>query len=112
MNDIFRLKAFRRRAGLLIGIAACLSLSACAQPEGPKETIKQAIETAPADLQLACVTQAEVQFNTKRNRILPIRSSLLKADVFDIELTSKSRNFHCEIDRTGKILSLAPSTAS
>lgn len=93
------------RAVILSLIAA--GLAACtATGSGPRPTVRQTVETAPADLQLACATEAQKRFNTRGN-ILPFTSSLKGAQVFSVGLKSRSGNFVCEIERGGSILNIS-----
>lgn len=97
------------RHGTLLSIISIL-VAACATsgPQTPQPTVKQAVETAPADLQLACAEQVSTQFNSS-GTVLPVNSSLARKDVFSVQLTSQSGGFTCEIDRAGTILSIIPS---
>ena len=66
-------------------LAACNTLGA----SGPKPTVKQAVETAPADLQLACSSEVATRFPNSGN-VLPLSSNLLGADVFRVRITSQA----------------------
>lgn len=84
-----------------VGLAGCTATST-----GPQPTVRQTVETAPADLQLACATEAQKRFNIKGN-ILPFTSSLKGAQVYSVGLKSRSSNYVCAIDRRGSILSIS-----
>ena len=92
----------------LIGIAAASLLAACTTTgSGPKPTVKQAVETAPADLQLACSSEVATRFPNSGN-VLPLSSNLLGADVFRVRITSQKGSYVCDINRAGIIVSLLP----
>lgn len=88
-------------------LAACNTLGA----SGPKPTVKQAVETAPADLQLACSSEVATRFPNSGN-VLPLSSNLLGADVFRVRITSQAESYVCDINRAGIIVSLLPATQS
>lgn len=92
---------------LLAASSALISSCASSTPQAPQPTVKQAVETAPADLQLACASQAATQFSTAGS-ILPINSELTRKDVYNVQLTSQTGGFVCEIDKAGTILSIIP----
>ena len=88
-------------------LAACNTLGA----SGPKPTIKQAVETAPADLQLACSSEVANRFPDSGN-VLPLSSGLLGADVFRVRITAQTGSYVCDINRAGNIVSLLPAAES
>lgn len=69
--------------------------------------MKQAVETAPADLQLACSSEVATRFPNSGN-VLPLSSNLLGADVFRVRITAQSGSYVCDINRAGIIVSLLP----
>ena len=87
-------------------LAACTTSSS-----GPKPTVKQAVETAPADLQLACSSEVATRFPNSGN-VLPLSSGLLGADVFRVRITAQSGSYVCDINRAGIIVSLLPAAES
>lgn len=99
-----------RGAGYAIFVGFTGILAACATPQsGPQPTVKQVVETAPADLQLACSAQTSKKFPNSGN-VLPLNSELLGGDVYRIHLTSQGGNYVCDINKAGIILSLLPAT--
>ncbi|MEP3629633.1 MAG: hypothetical protein ABJN04_06500 [Hyphomicrobiales bacterium] len=97
----------------LLGFFAASILAACTSTgsSGSKPTVKQAVETAPADLQLACSSEVATRFPNSGN-ILPLSSNLLGADVFRIRITSQAGSYVCDINRAGIIVSLLPAAES
>ncbi|MEO1067220.1 MAG: hypothetical protein AAFW47_07565 [Pseudomonadota bacterium] len=86
------------------GLVAC----AATQPEGPKPTVKQVVETAPADLQLACANQASLQFGATAGTVLPVSSARTGDASFVVDLSSQAGQFRCSISQDGVISSLVP----
>ncbi|MEP1444249.1 MAG: hypothetical protein ABJK39_14680 [Hyphomicrobiales bacterium] len=97
----------------LLSIIAASVLAACTTTgsSGPKPTVKQAVETAPADLQLACSSEVATRFPNSGN-VLPLSSNLLGADVFRVRITSQAGSYVCDINRGGVIVSLLPAAQS
>ncbi|MEP3232495.1 MAG: hypothetical protein ABJO30_06675 [Hyphomicrobiales bacterium] len=97
----------------LLGFFAASILAACTSTgsSGLKPTANQAVETAPADLQLACSSEIATRFPNSGN-ILPLSSNLLGADVFRIRITSQAGSYVCDINRAGIIVSLLPAAES
>jgi len=87
-------------------LAACNTLGT----SEPKPAVK-AVETTPADLQLACASEVATRFPDSGN-VLPLSSNLLGADVFRVRLTSQGGSYVCDINRAGIIVSLLPAAQS
>ena len=88
-------------------LAACNTLGT----SEPKPTVKQTVETAPADLQLACSSEVMTRFPDSGN-IVPLSSNLLGADVFRVRITSQGGSYVCDINRAGIIVSILPAAQS
>ena len=88
-------------------LAACNTLGT----SEPKSTVKQVVETAPTDLQLACSSEVATRFPDSGN-VLPLSSNLLGADVFRVRITSQTGSYVCDINRAGIIVSLLPAAQS
>lgn len=102
----------KSQATLYCLLAASL-LAACTTTgsSGSKKTVKQTVETAPADLQLACSSEVATRFPNSGN-VLPLSSNLLGADVFRVRITSQTGSYVCDINRAGIIVSLLPAAQS
>jgi len=101
-----------RPVKIITGAFAASLLAACTTTgSGPKPTVKQAVETAPADLQLACSSEVATRFPNSGN-VLPLSSNLLGADVFRVRITAQSGSYVCDINRAGIIVSLLPAAES
>ena len=97
----------------LLGFFSASILAACTSTgsSGPKPTVKQTVEAAPADLQLACSSEVASRFPNSGN-VLPLSSNLLGADVFRVRITSQAGSYVCDINRGGAIVSLLPAAQS
>lgn len=96
--------------------AAGLALAGCAaQSEGPRPTIRSSVETAPADLQLLCASEAATRFNLDATRVLPVNSAPAGDGAYQVTLTTPTGPVNCTIGGDGTIASIEaapPATAS
>ena len=97
----------------LYSLLAAALLSACNTlgTSEPKPPTKQAVETAPNELQLACSSEVATRFPDSGN-VLPLSSNFLGADVFRVRITSQGGSYVCDINRAGIIVSLLPAAQS
>ena len=91
-------------------IAALAALAGCAQhspmaQQPPQSTVRQTVETAPADLQLVCAGEAARAYEVPSDRVLPIASSV-EGDTFTVVLNADGTQAICTIDNQGNVLSL------
>ena len=88
--------------------AGPLALAGCQSSPAPENMTRNTMQTAPADLQLACATAASTQFGADYASVLPVSSSALDGGKYQIILEAKGQRSTCLIDNAGTVLSLEP----
>ncbi|MEM8794738.1 MAG: hypothetical protein AAGE61_04150 [Pseudomonadota bacterium] len=96
---------------VMIGVSL---LAGCASIENPQPTvgIKQVVETAPADLQLTCASEAATQLAGAGTTALPSSSRLLKPGVYQVDVFVAGSAASCDITSEGVILAITPKGAA
>lgn len=95
-------------------LALALLMTGCAgtQSEPEIQTSNREVlnntETAPADLQLTCASAAANQFGILPDKILPVASSKLPDETYQVQLTADGQNFLCTIDNSANVISVTP----
>ncbi|MBB3656802.1 hypothetical protein FHX15_002030 [Rhizobium sp. BK650] len=89
-------------------LASLSALAACqsSAPPTPDQMSRNAVETAPADLQLLCADAAAKEAGLDRAKVLPTGSRPVEAGGFSVDLNASGRKFACVIDRTGVVRSV------
>jgi hypothetical protein len=87
------------------GLAVLLA-SGCMSGGPAPNTIRNVSQTAPADLQLTCATAAATSFGVDSSSILPVSSSQLDAQKYQVELNVKGSKANCVVDTAGNVLSV------
>jgi hypothetical protein len=88
-------------AALALALAGC-SMSG-GQPKGG--TVRSSGETAPADLQLLCASEAASRFNISGG-VLPVSSMPGPGGTYQVNLTMDAGQAVCFIDQSGAVQSL------
>lgn len=93
---------------LVVAIAA-LAVSGCqglgSRSTGPMQpVVRSANETAPADLQLTCASEASTRFGV--TSVLPVSSALAQPGVYRVDLNTGGGSAVCMIDSNGTVLSV------
>lgn len=95
----------RRAAGLATALVAVLAVGC--QSDGPApETVRNTGQTAPADLQLTCASAAATPLGVDSATILPVSSSQIDAQTFQVVLQSGGAQANCVIDSSGNVISV------
>lgn len=97
-------------ARISLSAIAALSLaalaSACSTSKEPTtEVVRSSGETAPADLQLLCASEAASRLNYPGN-VLPVSSMPAAAGSYQVNLTLGDDQAVCVIDDAGRVISL------
>jgi hypothetical protein len=87
-------------------LASGVALGGCVSSPTPENMARNTMQTAPADLQLACATAASTKFGADHASVLPVSSSALDGGKYQITLEAKGQRSTCLIDSTGQVLSL------
>lgn len=88
-----------------LGLAACQSNSS-APPAPAPASVRPAVQTAPADLQLLCASEASTRFGVPADKVLPVSSASTTPGVYQVDLNLGSGQATCSVDANGSILSL------
>ncbi|ATU90431.1 hypothetical protein B5P45_07815 [Phyllobacterium zundukense] len=67
---------------------------------------RNTMQTAPADLQLACSSAAATKFGGDHASALPVSSAAVDGGKYQIILEAKGQRSTCLIDQAGTVLSL------
>ncbi len=114
MIDELPASAMPRRAhigGWRVAPSALLTvllLAGCTSSGGgpaPNE-IRTSTQTAPADLQLLCASAAATSLEVASDSILPVSSSQLSAQTYQVELDAKGTRATCVVDASGNVQSV------
>jgi hypothetical protein len=87
-----------------VPLAACKTTSSSGPPQA---VVRSGGETAPADLQLACASEAAAKLNGG-NSVLPVSSMRMPDGRFHVGLQLGAGQAVCVIDAGGAIQSLGP----
>ncbi|WP_436162664.1 hypothetical protein [Mesorhizobium sp. LjRoot246] len=66
------------------------------------------VETAPADLQLLCSNAVAKANGIDTTKILPVSSSKLDSNTYQVELDAGGKKTSCLIDAEGNVKSIQP----
>jgi len=86
--------------------SALLLTSGCMSGQPAPGSVRNAGQTAPADLQLACATAAASSLGVDAASVLPVSSSQLDAQRYQVELDAKGTRASCIIDAAGTVQSV------
>lgn len=94
----------KRGGKLLMLPIAALALAGCRTTATPEQqsTVRSSGETAPADLQLACASDAATRLNGG-NSVLPISSARDPNGLYRVGLQLSAGQAVCVIDQNGAI---------
>ncbi|WP_244538033.1 hypothetical protein [Mesorhizobium sp. YR577] len=81
-------------------VAGCVSN----QPEA--NSVRNIGKTAPADLQLMCASAAATPLGVDSSAVLPVSSSEVDAQTFQVVVEAKGARANCVIDTSGKVISV------
>ncbi|WP_363611658.1 hypothetical protein [Mesorhizobium sp.] len=66
------------------------------------------VETAPADLQLLCSNAVAKANDVDATKILPVSSSKLDSNTYQVEVDASSKKTSCIVDAEGNVKSIQP----
>jgi hypothetical protein len=111
-DDRLRTEACRAsRARRLVAAAAAgsaaLLTSGCMSGSTEPGSVRNTAQTAPADLQLLCASSAASSFGVDSAGVLPVSSSQLDAQRYQVVLDVKGARANCVVDAEGNVISVA-----
>jgi hypothetical protein len=92
----------------LSAIAGVLALAGCsttAPPPPEDNAIRNVGQTAPADLQLLCASEAAVQLGLDSDGVFPV-SSVAAAGGYQVNLRTGNGQAVCNIDTAGNVITV------
>ena len=97
----------RSRATMFATILAAMQVVGCVSDSGPApDTVRNTGQTAPADLQLTCASAAATPLGVDPATILPVSSSQIDAQTFQVVLQSGGAQASCVVDTSGNVISV------
>jgi hypothetical protein len=97
----------RNRAAALAAAFATMLVVGCQSGGGPTpDSVRNTGQTAPADLQLTCASAAATPLGVDGATVLPVSSSQIDAQTFQVMLQSGSAQASCVIDASGNVISV------
>ena len=96
--------AVEGNAGLVA--AALMLLAGCTSSPQPPDMARTSLKTAPADLQLGCASAAATQFGLPADAVLPVSSSQVDAQRYQVELNMRGERAICLVDTAGNVASV------
>jgi hypothetical protein len=98
----------RRMSAWLCPALLAAGLSGCVSGPTPDQMSRTTLDTAPADLQLLCASEAARSTGVDSTKVLPTNSRKLDSKSFQVELNVGGTPTNCTIDTDGKIMSIQP----
>ncbi|CAN7675545.1 hypothetical protein LJR246_005385 [Mesorhizobium sp. LjRoot246] len=100
----------KRAIALMLGASlGPAALVACVSaPPAPEQMSRTKVETAPADLQLLCSNAVAKANGIDTTKILPVSSSKLDSNTYQVELDAGGKKTSCLIDAEGNVKSIQP----
>ncbi|MBO6717701.1 MAG: hypothetical protein JJ913_07075 [Rhizobiaceae bacterium] len=94
------------RKGAVAAVLLSVLLAGCSMTAQPKAgSVRSSGETAPADLQLLCASEAATKFNVSGG-VLPVSSLPAPGGAFQVNLTMGNAQAVCIIGQDGTVQSL------
>lgn len=81
-------------------------LSGCMSSGPTPGSVRTTAQTAPADLQLACASAAAKSLGVDSRSVLPVSSSQLDPQKYQVDLNAKGARASCVVDSAGNVLSV------
>lgn len=91
---------------LFAPLLASMGLVGCVSSPEPQDMTRNTMQTAPADLQLACASASATEFGNDSASVLPVSSSAVAGGNFQVVLDAKGQRSSCIIDPAGTVLSV------
>ncbi|PTE11126.1 hypothetical protein [Mesorhizobium helmanticense] len=101
--------AVRRPISVVAVGSLAAILSACVSaPPAPEQMSRTKVETAPADLQLLCSDAVAKASGIDTTKILPVSSSKLDSNTYQVEVDASGKKTSCLVDAEGNVKSIQP----
>jgi len=98
------------RAGLgvlrLTLLGAVVLLGGCMSGGPAPNSVRNTAQTAPADLQMTCASAAATSLGVDSSSVLPVSSSQLDAQSYQVDLDARGTRATCIVDANGNVVSV------
>ena len=100
--------ATNRDRAMLVAVAlAATQVVGCTSSSQPEtNSVRNTGQTAPADLQLTCASAAATPLGVDASTVLPVSSSQVDAQTFQVVLEASGGRANCVIDTAGNVISV------
>jgi hypothetical protein len=100
-------RASNRNRATMFAIVLAATQGGCVSDSGPApDTVRNTGQTAPADLQLTCASAAATPLGVDSAAVLPVSSSQIDAQTFQVVLESGGARANCVVDTSGNVISV------
>jgi hypothetical protein len=96
------------RALLASFAIGALAVAGCQSAPPPAQMAKTSLGTAPADLQLLCSNAAQLSTGADASTILPVSSSQIDANNYEVVLGIGAQRYRCFVNSDGIVKSVSP----
>ncbi|PLX36720.1 MAG: hypothetical protein C0606_12920 [Hyphomicrobiales bacterium] len=94
----------------VLAFGGCSSSGGIRAPDKP--TVRASGQTAPADLQLLCASEAATRLGVDSTKVLPVSSGVAEAGIYHVDLNVGDGQARCLIDQNGAVQSVERVEAS
>jgi hypothetical protein len=105
-SNLHQVTTNRDRAMMLAMALAVAQVAGCTSNQPEPNTVRNTGQTAPADLQLTCASAAATPLGVDSSAVLPVSSSQVDAQTFQVVLEAKGARANCVIDTSGNVMSV------
>jgi hypothetical protein len=101
-----QLGTHRNRAMMFAMALATTQVVGCVSDQPQSNTVRHTGQTAPADLQLTCASAAATPLGVDSSTILPVSSSQVDAQTYQVVLQAGGARANCVVDSSGNVISV------
>lgn len=101
-----QIKECRNQVMVLAVILATTQIIGCMANQPEPNSVRNTGATAPAEHQLACASAAAAPLGVDSSAILPVSSSQIDPQTFQVIVEGKGTRANCVIDASGNVVSV------
>jgi hypothetical protein len=101
-----QIKECRNRVMVFAVILATTQIIGCMANQPEPNSVRNTGTTAPAEHQLACASAAAAPLGVDSSAILPVSSSQIDPQTFQVIVEGKGAQANCVIDASGNVVSV------
>lgn len=105
---VFRVgnRATSRTIRRCMALGLAMLMAGCMSNQPAANSVRNTAQTAPADLQITCANAAATTLGVDAASVLPVSSSQIDPQKYQVDLDAKGTRATCLIDPAGKVLSV------